>query len=496
MAFTPDARIVAFTVVDPTSSQPRDLASPYTYDLYIWDLVAGRSRRLAHAPGLGCPAFSADGNLLACGFTDSVRVWAVRSRASLHTLPYHAGILSFSHDGRRLAASGIDSVPNGSIRVSDLSAGAAPILLTGHEAPVIALAFSRDGRRLASTSYDQTVRLWDLSSQAEIASFMTPSISSVAFDPEGRRLFTGGNTASSGGEVRVWDPSAPARVSLIEGNDNVNAVAFAPHGESLASGSDDGTLRIWNVSRRLARLVVRAHDYAITSLAFDSGGRRVITASADKSIKVWDSESGGPPLLTLAGHTDQVTSVDVSPSGRQISSTSKDKTARVWSATTGDEIAASTCLSLPIPQSSAGMAAFSLSESGTPARLSRASGGRKTLHLWNWQASRLVAMVDASEGSAVVSVALSPDGSRVAIAGSNRADVFVWNSHLQQRLRMLKGDPASPVKSVAFAHDGKRIVTLSDRRASIFDMESNEPLLVLSSGFGAGPVFSLRTTPA
>ncbi|QQM46204.1 WD40 repeat domain-containing protein [Streptomyces liliifuscus] len=205
-----------------------------------------------------CVAFSPDGAFLASGHSfDYLRLWDVASRSNVGILHGHSAFVlavAFSPDGRLLASGSHDA----SVRLWDVAGRSSVATLTGHSSTVHSVAFSPDGTTLASSSYDRTIRLWDVSSARTIAVLNghTSAATSVAFSPDGRMLASGGAGASSafGNDypddhtVRLWDVARRTNVATLTGHTGaVRSVVFSPDGTTLASGSNDGTVRLWEI---------------------------------------------------------------------------------------------------------------------------------------------------------------------------------------------------------------------------------------------------------
>ncbi|HSZ30685.1 MAG TPA: WD40 repeat domain-containing protein, partial [Pseudonocardiaceae bacterium] len=166
----------------------------------------------------------------------------------------------------------------------------------------------------------------------------TDWVNSVAFSPDGHTLASG----SSDQTVRLWnvtDPAHPTPLSQpLTGHTNaVRAVAFTPDGRILASGSSDGTVRLWNVSHPAHPTPVgqplTGHTNPVTSVAFSPDGRTLASGSSDQTVRLWTVSD--PAHLTplgqpLHGHTDSVNAVAFSSDGHTLASGSWDQTVRLW----------------------------------------------------------------------------------------------------------------------------------------------------------------------
>ena len=207
------------------------------------DPPSSRKHRAGH-----CIAFSPDGRYVASGgFDYVVRIWEATTGQLLpHSHDHKWPILgvAFSPDGKQLASASGDRT----VRIWDWSTGdVIKVLGPGHAARVQSVAFSRDGKWLASASWDRTIKVWDSATWKLLHDLPDPSGAAlcVAFGKD-RRLAWG----STDSTVKVWDDGPGTEIQVLRGHASwVQAVAFSPDGEWIASASLDGTAKIWRALR-------------------------------------------------------------------------------------------------------------------------------------------------------------------------------------------------------------------------------------------------------
>jgi WD40 repeat protein len=292
--------------------------------------------------------------------------------------------------------------------------------------------------------------------------------------------------AACAGDLRGWEHRflwaavCKRRMVFIGHADSILTAAFSPDGRRIVSGSADRTLKVWDAATGRETLTLTGHDREIRSAAFSPDGRRIVSGSDDALLKVWDAATGHV-IATLAGHTDAVSGVVFSPDGRRIASGSWDRTLKIWDAATGQEI-----------RTLSGHAREVRTAAFSPDGRQIVSGSYdNTLKVWD-AASGKETMTLRGHAGGVKSVAFSPDGRRIA-SGSRDKTVKVWDATTGKELMTLK-QHASEVWSVAFSPDGRRILSGSDDKTiKIWDAATGKELLTLAGH--TGPVASAAFSP-
>ena len=272
--------------------------------------------------------------------------------------------------------------------------------------------------------------------------------------------------------TRVWSPVAvfnprPACLRVLEGHtDGVTSASVTPDGRHAVSADRDKTLRVWDLETGACLRVLEGHTADVESVSVTPDGRRAVSASGDKTVRAWDLETGAC-LRVLEGHPDGVSSVSVTPDSQRAVSASYDNTVRVW------DLETAACLRV-LEGHTAGVGGVSVTPDG---RRAISASGDKTLRVWDLETG---ACLNVLEGHTDVldSVSVTPDNRR-AVSTSYDNTLRVWDLETAECLRVLKGHTAG-VGGVTVTPDNRRAVSASyDNTLRVWDLERGACLRVL-----------------
>jgi len=228
----------------------------------------------------------------------------------------------------------------------------------------------------------------------------------------------------------------------------VSSVAVSPDGKRVVSGSWDKLLKIWDVETGAEVRTLTGHLGWVTSVTFSPDGKRIVSGSWDKTVKIWDAETGAE-VCTLSGFSTKVTSVAFSPDGTRIVCGSVECILKIWDAATGAEVC-----------TLAGHSSAVISVSFSPDGKRVVSGSLdKLVKIWNAETGAEVCTL-SGHADEVDSVAFSPDGKRV-VSGSYDKLVKIWDAATGAHVCTLTGHTAA-VTRVQFSDDGTQVISGSD----------------------------------
>jgi WD40 repeat protein len=309
------------------------------------------------------------------------------------------------------------------------------------EGELLALGFASDGT-LWSLEEPGQLRHWDLASSRQLDEHLLDDVSPVWCFAPGSKVI-----ASGSDEISLWDVAAGQALFAFGNLPWVTALAFSANGKLIASGHDNGNIRIWDVEKR--KLL---HDFpgahrAVSALVFSPDGNSLASAGEEKQIHLWDLSSG-EPKKTLAGHKDRIPGLAWHPSQPRLFSAGWDTTVRVWDTSKGDPV-------ILLNSHATQVLTLAISPDGN---LLASADSSDTIHLWDLGRNREV-KVWAGNGAEVRCLAFSPDGRRLACGGADRV-IHIKDVHRDESSAG-PSDGLSFRAGVSLTPDGSRLLSLS-----------------------------------
>jgi WD40 repeat protein len=550
--FSPNGKLVAtggydklVMIWNPDEVKPVDIKARLNNEP---DPKPNYARLSGHDGPVRSVSFSPNGQLVLSGSEDNtLRIWDVKAGESLKTLRGHGQPVRacvFSPDKKMALSGGDDS----SVRVWNVAGYQEVRVLSstvfvGHDDAVLSARFSRDGKHIVTASRDRTASLWDAGSGNPLKRFQeghdflvsgvaffpghlatgagdnsvrtwnltagtqelvlpaTGRIGTLAASPDGSWIFTG----SPGTDVKVWNAKTGALVETLGGHAaEITSLAFSPQGDRVASGDDEGGLRLWRkpngpaegAKSWVADRQLSGHNGSITGIRFSPDGKRLITASGDRTCNQWDVATGQELAQGSLQHDEWISSLDVSTDGTLAVTTCDDGVARLWRLADGTKLA-------EVKSPGKSFNAVGFSPDGSMAALTSAEEKR----VWMWNLSATTAATNARGNAAagllteylnfnklggeVWSAMFAADGHHLLTIGGN--DATLWN--LDDRRPVVRYSPHGAVASAAVSPDGKLVATGSwDHSAKIWDTGSGRAVRKLENGH-KGYINSVEFSP-
>lgn len=478
----------------------------------LWNVSDGQLVGRIDAPmGINDIALTADGGRLATAGADNFTgLWTVPdglSRPLGQSVPA-ANVLAVSADRRFVASANAE----GMVSVVDIDCGQiVDRSWKAHEGAITGLAFSANGELLASCGADKQVHVWDVLGGEKTTTLhgTQADLSAVAFRPDGKQL----TSAAADGQVTTWnlealpprllatlpgkepqrDDDAPADLAAqADANDEnepeelppplspngapATAVVVSPDGTLLATtgvANERYAILVRDLATGQLLHTLLGHQNAIASLAFSTDSRRLVSGSADKTVRVWNlADAKFPEAATFAGHEAAVTGAAFNSNATQVVSGAANNTVKLWDVATGEEL-----------KDFAGHTAAVVGVAMTPNnQLVISADADKTVRFWNPADGKQLRLI--TDTAALTAMTVSRDGTRIAAAGAD-GKVNLYNQADGKLLSTLTGH-TTPVRSLAFSPDGKRMIsaapvspTVAAERAIVWNTDDGRLLEIL-----------------
>jgi len=350
-----------------------------------------------------------------------------------------------------------------------------------HETGVHGVRFSPDGTLLASSEIEGSVKLWDYRTRKLVATLRDTTVQPrdgddaavkpLAFSPNGDRLAVG-----VGRDIVLWEVASHQRIAVTNGHSKrVNFLVFAREGRILASGANDGLVKVWDVTpaepREISMLRV---GFGVGCLAFSYDGKTLAASGFDRTIKRWDlSNPEAPlellPLETENGHTGWVWAMAFSPNTNLLISAGTGGEMIAWDLASDPK--AFSPRKLALPRGSIGIVNAVVFTPDGQTMLS--AGTDNNITLWDLSGRGQPLKLKGHVWE-VFSIDVSPDGRTLASGGDDRT-VKLWDisSRWREQPRMSHGEW---MIAVAISPDSKFIASLSPKKLSLWDATTEELL--------------------
>ncbi len=329
------------------------------------------------------------------------------------------------------------------------------------------VAISGSGQYWAAGSRRGEVRVWHVGSHNLHLAWQAHADvvdRTLAFSPDERLLATG----SLDGTIKLWDVVSGALLWTGWHTGLVEGLAFAPDGQRLASCGDDATIRLWDAISG-ANVETIAAQGAVFSVAWNCDGTHLAIACFDGRIQLWELQGTQPAthVQTLSGHTHWVLGLAFAPDGTQLASASWDRTVRVW------DVASGRCL-----HTLEGHTDHVYTVAWSPDGRTVASGGFDDA-IWLWDVERgSYRMVLHGHTDHVYSIAFTPD-SRLLLSGSEDKTLRVWDVESGQCVRVIQSY-AVALYDVTWSPDGTQLACAgSDSLVTVWDVADQMPPRVM-----------------
>lgn len=276
------------------------------------------------------------------------------------------------------------------------------------------------------------------------------AVRAVAIDPHGHFLVTGSNDRT----IKLWELNTGKPIKTLSGHaGSAIALAISPNGELLASGSGDNTIKLWHIATGKLMFTLRGHTGWVNTVTFTPKGNTLASGGADKMIKLWNLNTQ-ELLGTFYGHASAVRSLAISPQGNMLASGSNDNMIKIRNLLTGE-------LLHTLTEHTGSVSSVEISDDGN---LLASGSNDTTVRLWNLGTGKLLHTL-SDHTSAVMSVSISQN--RTIASSSDDGTIKIWNLDKATPIHTISANKNisgydSYILCSTISPEGDKIVTGSD----------------------------------
>jgi WD40 repeat protein len=415
-----------------------------------------------------------DGTKVIAGSTEgTIEIWDLNIEQELCTLYAHTETLTtvdITPDGEKIVSGSVDET----IKVWDLVTGQQLLTLTGHQDDVLSLAITPDGEKIISGSADKTIKVWDLVTGQQLLTFSSIYPIALAITHDGTKVVSGG---SSG--IQVWDLAIAKELfipSFCTHATSVNEIVITPDGNHLISGSQDDTIKIWNIATSPNLFTFSDNTQSVTKLVVTPDGSKIIFVDCwgDKQIKMMNF-SRKQKSEKIIMHFFKMMRI---------------KLKRLWNLATRQEISTLTSYNNSYT--------FAITPDGTKIITGGWSG---EINVWNLaEEQKLYGF--STEKDIVETLLVTPDGTKMISISKDRiykgkeldvtyqSFIEMWNLETGKKICTLSSHNGS-TDSIVVTPDGTKVIyTIDDKTLEIWDLRLEKKLMNLEIGEALGNIYA------
>lgn len=410
-------------------------------------------------------------SVLAISYGEEIELWDCLLQEKKGLINGNLRNACFSSDGQKIAIASSDD----SIEIWDISSCNKMISLSGHSNTITSLSFNTCGNLLLTTSWDGTAKIWEIKSGREIGVLSDRNkdwVTLGCFSPDGKKIIT---VSDGEGATKLWDLVAFNEIgSFRQSFHHSQFGCYAQNCNRYAislSDSDSEAIVCNSINNKVENVLI-GHKNRINSICFCSDNKKVATASDDGAVKIWDVKSG-LELGHLVGHKDDVIDISFNLNGDKLISSSRDGTAKIWDMRTMREIR-----SFAEKDSYFVNQILSARFSPDDKMVVTISYNHKA-KIWATESGDMLCTLNVEQTGGVdltPCASFDPYGKMILTTCGKIA--YIWDARTKQLLKRFPH--SSDIKWACFSPDGGKILTISYKSVFIWSIQIGFPIAIIT----------------